>query len=337
MKLKSAILTLAVGTATLSAPVIPGGEMEWVQAYQYRPSEIENLSATSTSPIQKTIKDKDGNDLVSIAVFRDSDGKLHEVEIEDSRYEAMGKKDGFRHNPKKTEYQSLLQSIVPAKVEAAIAFDASDQAGSAGAATSLTYAHTVSGTNRLMVACAYWGSSQTLSSITYNGVSTSQVVAPIDNGGGEFYAMNYLIAPDTGTNNVVITLSGSAGIEGASGSYTGTDQTDPIDATRTEVAGVENTTSYSEAITSTVDNTWAVWCTRNYSGVVVSSGTNTALREQVLVNFGVLFADSNAAITPAGSRTLNLTSSTASNWFSDLLVTIIPSAAPPPSSDVIFF
>lgn len=337
MKLTSAILTLAVGAATTTAPVIPSGEMEFLYAYQYHPADIVNLSPTSTTPLQKKLKDKDGNGVISVAVFRDSDGQEHEVQIEDARYSSMGQKGGYDFNPKKTEYRSLLEKAIN-KAEAAIAFDASEQAGSAGAASSLTYAHTVSGSSRLLVACAYWGSSRSLTSITYNGVATSQAVTPIDNGGGEFYAMNYLVAPATGTNNIVITLSGSAGIEGASGSYTGVDQSDAVDATRTEPANLETGTSYSEAITSTVDNTWAVWCTREYGGGAVSAGANTALREQVLVNFGILFADSNAAITPAGSRTMTLTKGVSGNWFSDILMTIIPAAeAATPASNVIFF
>lgn len=207
----------------------------------------------------------------------------------------------------------------------AIAYDSSAQ--SSASSTSVTFSHTCSGADRVLLVDAYWSASATVSSITYNGVAMTNVVSPLDTGGGERHGMFYLIAPATGANNVVLTLSGSTQIEIASVSYTGADQTSPIDATRTET-GLETGTSYSEAITSIADNCWAAWSTREYGGGAVSAGANTALRQQVLVYYGLLLADSNASITPAGSRTMTLTKGVSGNWFSDILVTILPATVP---------
>lgn len=332
------ILASILGAGSLgAAPVIPAGEMEWKYAYQYNPTEIDLTSPTSTTPTQKKLKDKDGNNLISVAVFEDSYGNLHEIEIDDTRYARMGEKGGYGHNPTKKEYKSLLKSLAK-PVDAAIAFDDSSQGNSVGAASSLTYSHTVSGSDRLLIVGVWFGSSRSLSSITYNGDTMSDVVTILDTGGGERHGMQYLIAPDTGSNNVVVTLSGSAGIESTVASYTGVDQTDAIDATRTEL-GLETGTTYSEAITSVEDNTWAIWSTREYAGRTISAGADTALRERIAVNFGLILADSDAAITPAGSRTLNLSASLSGNWFSDILVTIIPAAAAGggATEDVIWF
>jgi len=339
--------TLAVGA---TAPVIPNGEMEFVQAVQYDVASLQQINIIATSTASQIALDKqkefaaeiaaldrDKNGIVSMATFKDTTGELYEVQIPDALYRQMGERDGFSRNPKKTEYQSVFRSLVPKKANAAIAFDNSTQANTSGTPSSLTFAHTVSGSNRILFVYIYWNQSRTVSSVTYNGVGMTAVGSDNDNGGGERSNIDYLVAPATGANNVVITMSGATSIEAVAASYTGALQTSPIDASRYEPAALENTSSYSEALTTTTDNSWVIWGTRNYSGVVVSAGANTALREQVLVIYGALFGDSNAAVTPAGSRTLTLTSVSASNFFSDVLVSFKPAAEPEATEDIIWF
>lgn len=204
----------------------------------------------------------------------------------------------------------------------AIAYDTSTQANT-GAASSLTFSHTCTGTDLVLFLDVYWSSSRTVSSIQYAGVSMTQVVSPLDTGGGERHGMYYLNAPATGANNVVITLSGSASIVGIASSYTGADQTAPLGATRTET-GLETGTTYAEALTTLTDNSWVVWGTRDYAGRTITAGANTALRQRENTQFGMILADSNAAVTPAGSRTLNLNANLSGNWFSDILAEIKP-------------
>lgn len=204
----------------------------------------------------------------------------------------------------------------------AIAYDNSTQGNSS--TSSLTFSHTCSGSDRVLILDIYWGAARTVSGVTYAGVAMTEVVAPLDTGGNERHGMYYLIAPATGANNVVITLSGTTGIVGIASSYTGADQTAPIGATRTEL-GLETGTSYSEALTTATDNSWVVWATRDYAGRTISAGANTALRQREAAIYGMIFADSNAAVTPAGSRTLTLTANLSANWFSDILAEIKPS------------
>lgn len=338
--MRKTIATVAISGALLAnIPFIPSGEMEFKYAYQYLLEDTLVVTATSTTQ-QQGFTDDDNNGVISVAVFEDLDGNAVEIQIPDEKYSSMGQRGGYSNNPTKQEYRSVFQLLKPKKAEAAIAFDNSTPGSNGSTVSSLTYAHTVTGTDPLLIVSAYWTSSRTVSGFTYNAVSMTEVVTTLDTGGGERHGMYYLINPATGANNVVITLSGTSlsGIESAASSYTGVDQTDAIDATRTET-NLETGTSYSEAITSTVDNTWAVWSTRNYSGVAVSAGANTALREQILVSYGMLLADSNAAITPAGARTVTLTTAGSSNWYTDILVTIIPGAEPAPSAteDIIWF
>ena len=189
-----------------------------------------------------------------------------------------------------------------------------------GSATSITQAHTVVGSDRILFVYVYWNNSRTITHVKYNGVTMTAVGTENDNGGGERSNLFYLIAPATGENDVVVTLSGSSGIEGVASSYTGALQTAPIDVVRYEAAGLNTGTTYAEALTTVADNTWVIWGTRDYSGGTVSAGANTALRAWNPSIFGAILADSNAVVTPAGSRTLNLSNSISGNWYSDVLV-----------------
>jgi hypothetical protein len=99
--------------------------------------------------------------------------------------------------------------------------------------SSLTISHTTSGTNRLMLVgvsiVKETGGAPSVSSITYNGVSLSSVgsQATSDNKGRtEIWR---LVAPATGTNNVVVTLSAApdAATAGVM-TFTGVHQSTPL-------------------------------------------------------------------------------------------------------------
>lgn len=208
----------------------------------------------------------------------------------------------------------------------ALAYDSSATSNT-GSASSLTYSHTCSGVDRILLVQVWCGSNRTISSITYNGVSMTELSTLTGGsiGAGERTAVYYLIAPATGANNVVVTLSGATSIASNSASYTGVDQTNPIDASRTET-DLDTGTSYAESITSNANNCWAVWGTREYAGRTITAGANTAVRQRESSQYGIIWADSNASITPAGSRTMNLNANASGNWLSDILITILPSA-----------
>jgi hypothetical protein len=111
----------------------------------------------------------------------------------------------------------------------------SNGAGGTGL-TSITWSHTTSGTNRLLVAtlavddAASLGDSTYTTSMTYNGVAmTSAAKVHTNNFTGGFVELFYLIAPDTGTHNVVATITGgTVNAEAGSVSFTGVDQTTPL-------------------------------------------------------------------------------------------------------------
>lgn len=113
----------------------------------------------------------------------------------------------------------------------AVAHDADSNANS-GAATvaSLTWAHTVTGSNTLLVCGLTWiGSSTTMSTITHAGnnpIGTTGIFSSI----GTIYNSQiwWWVAPTTGANNIIATPSAVSSIYGGAASFTGVDQTTPV-------------------------------------------------------------------------------------------------------------
>jgi hypothetical protein len=190
----------------------------------------------------------------------------------------------------------------------AIAYDNSTTANAFRTnASSLTFSHTTSGSNRLLVVGVHTvdANSRTITGVTYNGVAMTSLY--------EYSAfsqrrtgMFYLINPASGANNVVITLSGATAspgtIEGAAISFTGVFQTAagfPDSNSKTDSTG----TSISATTTANADQNWIVGV---FSGDAnaITAGVNTTIRSALTdADGGIAVADSNQAFL-AGSRSL---------------------------------
>jgi hypothetical protein len=117
--------------------------------------------------------------------------------------------------------------------DAASSYDTDDQYGAGNVGNSLTWSHTVSGRNRILIVGVSINNTagQTVlnpGGVTYAGVALTQIgVGSRTNAHVEMW---YLIAPSTGTNNVVVTLSGGATARFVVGavSFTNVDQTSPL-------------------------------------------------------------------------------------------------------------
>jgi hypothetical protein len=113
----------------------------------------------------------------------------------------------------------------------AVLVDAVSSGNTAG--SSLTISHTTSGTDRLMLAGVSINNTnfETVSSITYNGVSLTYVNSEIraDDARVEIWQ---LVDPPVGTHDVVITFSATVTRHAVAGvtTFTGGDQTDPLGA-----------------------------------------------------------------------------------------------------------
>lgn len=145
----------------------------------------------------------------------------------------------------------------------AIAFDAS-ATGIATDVSSLTFSMTVaSGSDRaLLVSFGYYNRSRSATGVTFNGDALTKL-RRYDNGSAAATSeIWYLAAPDVGTYNVVITLDAAtgSGVEfvGTALSFTGVDQTTPLEADNggTVVTGAH--TAHSGSVTTVTANAWVV-------------------------------------------------------------------------------
>jgi hypothetical protein len=184
----------------------------------------------------------------------------------------------------------------------AIAFDAATTQNVS--ATSLTFAHTTSGSNRIL----WLGANQqdsagtySLTGCTYAGVSMTQAGSTQASTNPYQTSLWYLIAPSTGSNNVVISASTSRAILGFASSYTGAKQTGQPDATN----GSNFTSStMTLSVTTIADNCWLVASWVGNREPFAGTATNRRLNAG-----GNGLFDSNGAKTPAGSYSIQVTQS----------------------------
>ena len=99
----------------------------------------------------------------------------------------------------------------------AIAFDAASS-GTTAFDVTITFSHTCTGSDRALFVMV--ATPSTVSGVTYNGDALTAI-----SGGGTQVALYGLLAPDTGENNIVVTVAGDEVIVAAAASYTGVDQT----------------------------------------------------------------------------------------------------------------
>ena len=195
----------------------------------------------------------------------------------------------------------------------AIAFDAA--VTTAGAATPQTISNVVvAATNRILfVAFGNNAASDTATGVTYNGVSMTRVSATAGTSGNYLYL--YAIVGQSGTHNVVITLSSGAIYRSTCASYTGVNQS----ITWTGGSPTDNTavqsgtgTSVTQSVTTIADNSWVFTCCWEDNGVANTTTTNITIRgtAQIVTQAG----DSNAAVTPAGAYSQTWNSDGTSKW-----------------------
>jgi hypothetical protein len=188
----------------------------------------------------------------------------------------------------------------------AIAFDATT-AITTGTTATLTYSHTCTGSNGILWVGVSIRNTRSISSVTYNGVSMTQSGSSATSDGNLAFLF-YLIGPKTGANTVSITQSVSDKIVSSSTSFTGVLQSGQPDATSTGSQAAS--TSYSQSVTTIADNCWAIMWGMATSALAITAGSNTTVRAQPESFFtGGFMIDTNSAKTPAGTDTMNVTSS----------------------------
>ncbi len=198
----------------------------------------------------------------------------------------------------------------------ALAFDAIAGADDfSGSATSLTYAHTCTGANRLLVVTvALVGATDDVTGVTYNGVALTRI-GFVGNAGTQACAsfLYYLIAPASGANNVVISVSPGQNISGRSVSYTGAKQTGQPDSSATNNTSTGTTLALTTTVVAT--GSWLASSYFNLNGRTIPVGTSD--------RGGSMLADSNGTVS-TGSNTQTWTTDTSGSAQVGVIASIAP-------------
>lgn len=195
----------------------------------------------------------------------------------------------------------------------AIAFDAKTDA-STTSATSITFAHTCTGSNRVLYVTATTNeqtTSDVINGATYNSVAMTLVGKKAD-ALGYFVYLFVLPSPASGANNVVVSASTTTNFSCTAVSYTGGSQVNPTNSTTSSATSATVTMS----ITTLTNNAWIVAGASRHRGW--TAGANTVLRTTEGL-YAHSMADSNGNAggsgTP-GAKSLVATQSdtTATSW-----------------------
>ncbi len=176
----------------------------------------------------------------------------------------------------------------------ALAFDAS--ANGPTGASPLTWTHTCTGSNLVLLVYCFAFGGDNVTSVTYNGVALTQLTKV-----AAFAAMYYvyaLAAPATGAHSVVVTTS-SGNALGVSVSYTGAAQSGLPDqsTTNTQASGP---TTFGTSVTPVAANCWVVSGAMNNAALPT---VNTNLTSRNSASSLLAVGDSNAAVTAGVSYT----------------------------------
>ena len=215
-----------------------------------------------------------------------------------------------------------------------IAYDASSQKSSSAwsSGSSFTWSHVMgNGENRYLVVFFRQVNNNTdaVTGVTFHGVAMSRLYSVGTNWDGTHRMYAYGLAnPDSGTYNIVVSLSASyANCSMEAISYTGVKQTGQPDAYGTNNAKVA--TSVTVSTTTVADNCWIVGAICN-SNATSPTRTNFTSRK-FNTGTGEDAGDTNGNQTPAGAK--NVTESTAaSNYWEGITVSLSPYVNPGPAN-----
>lgn len=196
-------------------------------------------------------------------------------------------------------------------------------------ASSFTFSHTVPvASNRLLlVGVSINSSSDLVTGVTYNGVSMTRIDT-VQAASTSFRSYSYgLLAPDTGTHDVVVSLSSATYTYITANTYTGVSQTGLPDshATGTDASG-------AFTLTTTVSATGCWLWGHNRSNGGMSAGSSTTVTCNAAWNGYVTTEHSNGTVG-TGSQSLNM-NSTPGNETGWVIVSFAPATYTSVSADL---
>lgn len=199
----------------------------------------------------------------------------------------------------------------------AIAFDATNTWASVNPGTNLTASHTCTGSN-LILFIGILTTNNDITSVTYNGVAATQVAQVQGSFDSRFLTLYALANPSTGANTISVSTTSSSLIQFGAASYTGAAQTTTADNSTNNASGSD---PFTLTLTPVADNCWTLMLCR-FQNSTITAGSGTTKRAASSFT-GIL--DSNAAITPPASTSLNATASAGSAY--GLMISFAPFAA----------
>lgn len=209
---------------------------------------------------------------------------------------------------------------------------------SSGGTTTVGYNSTTGSDRLLIVNVAFWnngGAAAGCSGITYGGVAMTLVTnsRQLSTGNKFLTEQWYLVAPATGTNNVVATVGGQCDKLGlAVLSFTGADQTNPIDVNG-KTSGTSGTVTQS--ITTTVAGTIMTDSVSH-----LSANTATANSHSLIYNDGASgagMASQYGTAASAGTNSLSWTYPDPGDEWAYSVLAVRPSSGSPAANTAAFF
>lgn len=182
----------------------------------------------------------------------------------------------------------------------AIAADATSDSTNKGSTTPATTSHTVTGSNPFLWIHVHTAVvPPTVTACSYAGAGSTQNSHGNLIDGTRLTDAWYNVAPSTGANNISVTLSAAPVAWNFGGSsYSGVDQTTPIDVQTFAVVALTMTLS----MTTTVDNDWLIGS--GAADTAFDAGSGTTKRGTVTGLDACGFIDSNGAKTPTGTYSI---------------------------------
>lgn len=204
----------------------------------------------------------------------------------------------------------------------AIARDTSAKIEQSTGSTSYTQSYTCTGSNLTLVVAFTTGTSDNITSLTYNSVAMTQAQKVQMAGSNRWSYIYYLIGPATGANNIVWTFSAGQDIVfGGAASYTGTNQS-AIDGSQTDSVSAVTTMTNSQTVTAADSWVNAFFYT---TGASITASTGAAFIQTVSDN--IAMSDTNGSVSSGtNNQTVTWTGSASGR---SLSVSIAPAAAGP--------
>lgn len=169
--------------------------------------------------------------------------------------------------------------------------------------------------------------SRSVSGITYNGVALTKIAHKDTPNGSRRVELWYLLNPASGSNDVIVTLSGAptnwfnAGVSVLE-RVQQSGQPEAFDSN----AADSGATNVSQAVTTVQDNVWLIGVLNNGAAANPVANAGTTLRLSLYNRTGngyeMFLMDSNGAKTPPGNYSLGVTSD--STGYAVIVASIMP-------------